>query len=85
MCFSMPKLFLPHNAFNCNLIDFNQNAFLYATMPDGVILMCNPQDSINYINRTIQVIEGMIQTKVFMLAIYPFYVESDLVLGHQLN
>lgn len=73
--------FLPHNAYNCNLVDFNQIAFLYATMPDGVILMCNPQDDINYINRSIQVIEGMIKTKVFMLAIYPFFVESDHIIN----
>lgn len=46
-------------------------------MPDIVILCINSYDDIDYIRRTIQCIEGFINTTVLCCAIYPFRYDGD--------
>lgn len=61
---------------NIGQIPAVQYAFIAGTMPDGVILCCNVSDDIDYINRTIKFIEGVSDSKVFLLAIYPMLYEE---------
>lgn len=49
-----------------------QIEFLMGTLPDAVILCVNTFDDIEYIRRTINTIEGLIETKVIALVVYPF-------------
>ena len=62
----------PANYNNVNQIPFRQMDFLVAVIPDLVILCINPDDSFEYIERTIKTIEGVSGSKVCALALYPF-------------
>lgn len=63
---SVPMLFN-----NIHQMTLPQIAFLMGSMPDAVILCVNPDDSPEYIQRTIRAIEGVGATKVIALALYP--------------
>lgn len=75
--------FLPYNSHNSNIVNFLQFSFLYAVIPDGVILAINPYDEFEYITRTINSIWNMTKSKVFMLAIYPFDITYDRIIDSQ--
>lgn len=75
--------FLPYNSHNSNIVNFLQFSFLYAVIPDGVILAINPYDEFEYITRTINSIWNMTKSKVFILAIYPFDITYDRIIDSQ--
>lgn len=60
-----------YSPYNLNLLPQYQIDILYGTQPDGVILCINPYDEINYIKRTINTIEGLVDCKVFSIVLYP--------------
>lgn len=61
---------------NLGQITLNQIIFLLGTLPDGVILCVNYNDDISYIERTIETIHGVADTKVIALAVYPKYYKN---------
>lgn len=75
--------FLPYNSHNSNIVNFLQFSFLYAVVPDGVILAINPYDEFEYITRTINSIWNLTKSKVFILAIYPFDITYDRIIDSQ--
>ncbi|MDR2667178.1 MAG: DUF1611 domain-containing protein [Holosporales bacterium] len=72
--------FLPHITFNSGHINASQIPFLYGIMPDGIILSFSEGDSSEYLRKSIRAIEGLISTKVFLLALYAFHTEKDYVI-----
>ena len=59
--------------------NFTQIDFLYATMPDIVILCININDETEIIERTIKFIKGAVGCKIAALVVYPiFYEEEDI-------
>lgn len=54
-----------------NQMTIREIVFLMGVMPDAVILCVNADDDINLIKRTISAIEGIGDTKVVALAMYP--------------
>ena len=56
---------------------FQQIDFMYATLPDNVILCVNPFDSFDIIDRAIRFVESAICCKVIALSLYPFYYEEN--------
>lgn len=75
--------FLPYNSYNNNIVNFMQFAFLYAVVPDGIILAVNINDDFDYIKRTINTVWNMTKSRVFALAIYPFDVTYERVIDSQ--
>lgn len=72
--------FLPRRIDNAERIDEKQFLMLLSTMPDGVILSINYNDTLDYIKRSINTIENMTNTKVFMLALYAFDMTYEYVI-----
>ena len=62
---------------NLDNYNFSQVDFLYATLPDAVILCINPNDSIEIIKRTIGFLEACVDSRVIALAVYPFQFRND--------
>lgn len=58
-------------------ITLDQIAFLIGINPDAVVLCVNPYDHFDYIQRSIQTIEGLSYAKVIAIALYPFTFESN--------
>lgn len=54
-----------------------QMDFLFGTHPDVVILNVNPYDEIEYIVRTINFIESLINCKVLALVVFPMNLKND--------
>lgn len=75
--------FLPYNSYNSNTVNFFQFAFLYATMPDGIILAVNQYDDFDYIDRTIKSVRALTNSQVFLFALYPFEITFDRVIDSQ--
>jgi len=73
--------FLPHISFNIGHININQFPFMFGVLPDGVILTVTDTDDIDYVRKSIQAIETLYNTKVFLLALYAFHTESDYVIN----
>lgn len=69
--------FLPHFKFNSNHININQISFIYGIQPDGIILVVNYRDSIDYIKKSINALQVISSAKVFLLGMYAFDVEYD--------
>lgn len=64
---------------NLDNYNFTQIDFLYATMPDIVILCININDENEIIERTIKFIERAVGCKIVALVAYPiFYEEEDI-------
>ena len=63
-----------------NLMDYpiKQNIFLMGTHPDAVILCINVYDEISYIRNTIQVLQGLSDSKVIALVMYPLTIPLDV-------
>lgn len=72
--------FLPRRIDNAERIDEKQFLMLLSSMPDGVILSVNYNDPIEYIEKVINTIENMTNTKVFMIALYAFDIIYDRVI-----
>lgn len=62
-----------------NIMYFNDHQidFLCGTLPDAVILSINYHDSIEYIQRTIYLIESLVDCKVIALCIFPLGYENE--------
>lgn len=73
--------FLPHTFFNTNQINIDNLSYLYGILPDGVVLAVNYRDSIDYIKKSIDAIEGITKAKVFLIALYAFNTEIDNVIN----
>lgn len=56
-----------------NIIDYpiKQNTFLMGTHPDAIILCINIYDEISYIRNSIQVLQGLSDSEVIALVLYP--------------
>lgn len=63
---------IPAKYYNVGQMPVSQLLFLLGCNPDAVILCVNIDDSEEYIERTIQVIESLGSCKVICIAIYPF-------------
>jgi len=61
----------------------SQAAFLQGTLPDCVFLCINPDDEIDYINRTIAYIESYVDTKVIGLFLFPILETVSVLSGTQ--
>lgn len=48
-----------------------QLEFLMGTEPDAVILTCSAHDDLEYVSRTIRVIENIVETKVIAIVLFP--------------
>lgn len=62
---------------NLRNITLDQINFLMGVNPDAVVLCVNPYDHFNYIQRSIQTIEGLSYAKVLAIALYPFTFENN--------
>lgn len=56
---------------NIDDIPLSQTLFLYGTMPDGIILCINFFDDIQYILRSINSVESLVDCKVIALVMFP--------------
>lgn len=56
---------------NIDDIPLSQTLFLYGTMPDGIILCINFFDDIEYILRSINSVESLVDCKVIALVMFP--------------
>lgn len=72
--------FYPQVTFNIGHINVDQFSFLFGTLPDGVILAIRDTDSIEYLEKSIQAIEKLGDTKVILLALYAFHTEKEYVI-----
>ncbi len=63
-----------------NLMDYpvKQSVFLMGTHPDTIILCINIYDDINYIKNTIQVLQGLSDSKVIAFVMYPMNFLKDV-------
>lgn len=64
---------IPLDFGNSGFLSIHQNNILTALMPDGVILVVNPNDEVSYIQRTITFLETYYETSVIAIVIYPRY------------
>lgn len=62
---------VPYSALNLSSYPVYQNDILFATQPDYILLCINPHDEYDYIHRTINYLEGAIDTKVIGLVLFP--------------
>lgn len=62
---------VPYNYDSMKNIPLYSMEYLMGAQPDGVVLCVNAYDEIDYIRRTIQLIEGLVDTRVFALALHP--------------
>ena len=62
---------------NLRNITLDQINFLMGVNPDAVVLCVNPYDHFNYIQRSIQTIEGLSYAKVLAITLYPFTFENN--------
>lgn len=66
---------IPYNYDTVANIPVHSLEYLMAIKPDGVVLCVNPYDDVEYIARTIKVIEGLYETNIIAIAVYPLTVE----------
>jgi len=62
---------LPYNNIAYRSISIDQNAFLFGTNPDAIILCVSLSDDFEYIGRTMNFIEASANSKVLALVVYP--------------
>ena len=56
---------------------FSQWDFIVGTNPDVIVLCVNPQDSQEYIRRTIQFLESVGHARVIGLVLFPMRLEQE--------
>ena len=69
---------IPYSLNNAANLTIETYLFLMGTKPDKVILCINPYDDLEYIRRTISVIEATILSEVIALMLFPFDFESSM-------
>lgn len=62
---------IPHNTGNLNLYLLEQHEFLLATEPDAVLLCVNLFDEEKYIERTVNYIEALVDTRIIAFVLFP--------------
>ena len=67
---------VPYEYKNTSYYTYEQVNFLMATNPDAVVLCINYYDEINYIRRSINVIEQLGECKVLGLVVFPMIPEQ---------
>ena len=68
---------VPYDFGNLSLYTFSQLCFLMGTNPDCVVLCVNPFDDDDYVARTVSVIEGLVDTAVVAIAMFPMGFRSE--------
>ena len=71
---------IPYDYGNIRYFSDYQQPFLYATVPDCIILLINMHDDIDYIQRTIHYLNSI--SVVIALVIYPIFIKSSLGRKH---
>lgn len=66
---------IPYNYDTLRNIPLYTLEYLMASRPDGVVLCVNAYDEIEYIERTIRAIEGLVDTRIIALALYPLTID----------
>ena len=64
---------------------FKQIDYLFATLPDAVVLCVNTFDDFIIIERAIKFIESSVDCKVIALSVYPFYFEDNDIYHQRLR
>lgn len=75
---------IPFSCDNLNFIPLHSIEFLMAAKPDAVILCVNYHDELEYIKRTINTIENLLETQVIGLSLFPLTIEYNwqgIILG----
>ncbi|MCI8963287.1 MAG: DUF1611 domain-containing protein [Eubacterium sp.] len=72
--------FLPHYKLNSNHINIGQFAFLEGIQPDGLVLAINYRDTLEYIKKSIRLLETYTDAKVFLIGMHLFDAEFDYVI-----
>ena len=72
---------IPYLLKNKKYLNSRQNEFLLGLNPDCVILCINEHDDYNYIQRTINYIEGITNAKVLALVLYPFGTNNQIFIS----
>ena len=68
---------VPYDFGNLSLYTISQLCFLMGTNPDCVVLCVNPYDDDDYVTRTVSVIEGLVDTTVVSMAMFPMGFKSE--------
>lgn len=68
---------------NIAYLNIGQLVYLLGINPDAVILCVNTYDTIDYIERTIKVIENLVDCSVISLAVSPMGFPSDIYIANQ--
>lgn len=66
---------VPYDYHATSRMTLAQTAYLFATLPDAVLLCVCPDDEIDYIDRTIKYIESSSKSKVIGLIVFPIISE----------
>lgn len=72
---------IPYSFSNISYLTTPQLEFLVGTCPDAVLLCVNIEDDLDYIKRTISVIEGLVNTKVIGIVIFPLKKQFNILSG----
>lgn len=68
---------IPYDNGNLNLFPIKQYAFLLGTQPDAGILCINPYDDFEYIKRSVDYLESLVNCKIIGLSMYPMDINTD--------
>lgn len=72
---------IPYGITNLRYIPSAQIDFLLGLNPDRVILCINPYDELEYIRRTINMIEALVDCKVIAFVLYPMNYKNESIFG----
>lgn len=72
---------IPYGITNLRYIPSAQIDFLLGLNPDRVILCVNPYDEVEYIRRTINMIEALADCKVIAFVLYPMNYKNESIFG----
>lgn len=68
---------IPYDCGNLSMFPVKQYAFLLGTQPDAVILCVNPYDDFEYIKRSVNYLESLVNCKVIALSVFPMDINAD--------
>lgn len=68
---------IPYSSYNVTAFPIKQHIFLLGIQPDVVILSVNANDDLDYITNTIKYVEGLANTKVICLVVFPMLPTGD--------
>ena len=76
--FSSQSHTIPQSYGNMGMYPIYQQILLYAGLPDKIILTVHYDDDIEYVKRTIEYLEKLIDTNVMAIVIFPYEVKYTL-------